>query len=169
FLTVRDWETLQEGVPFTDRDVRNGAQVCLVGQTIVRELFGGQSPSGQEIRIQNVSFKVVGLSTSKGANMVGMDQDDVVSAPWSTIKFRVSGATSVNSNQSASSTNPQVNTSSQLYPGPQSASSYPPTSATEAADTPQPIRFTTVDQISAKATTPENIPRAISQINALLR
>jgi macrolide transport system ATP-binding/permease protein len=170
FLQVRDWEELQEGVSFDDRDVRNGSQVCLVGQTIVRELFGGRSPLGEEVRIQNVSFKVVGVLSRKGANMVGMDQDDVVLAPWTTIKYRVSGATLTNVNQSTPSAldaAQQINTLSQRYPGSQSL--YPAASATEAADTPQPVRFTTVDQILAKAVSPEEIPETVRQINELLR
>lgn len=170
FLRVRDWEQLSEGVAFDDRDVRNGSQVCLVGQTIVRELFQGQSPLGKEIRIQNVTFKVVGVLTRKGANMVGMDQDDVVLAPWTTIKYRVSGAMMGNVNQSTASpsdTTQQVNSLSQRYPGSQSL--YPPSSILESADTPQPVRFTTVDQILVKAASPEAIPGAIAQMTALLR
>lgn len=170
FLRVRDWEELSEGVAFDDRDVRNGSQVCLVGQTIVRELFQGRSPLGKEIRIQNVTFKVVGVLTRKGANMVGMDQDDVVLAPWTTIKYRVSGAMMGNVNQSSTSpsdTTQQVNSLSQRYPGSQSL--YPPSSILESADTPQPVRFTTVDQILVKAASPEAIPGAIGQMTALLR
>jgi macrolide transport system ATP-binding/permease protein len=168
FLAVRDWEPLAEGVAFTDRDVRNGAQVCLVGQTLVRELFRGRSPLGEEIRIQNVSFKVVGVLGRKGANMVGMDQDDVVLAPWTTIKYRVSGATLAGVNQSSPAAAAQsVNTTSQLYPGSQPL--YPVPSPTEAADTPQPVRFTTVDQILVKAARPGVIPAAVQQITQLLR
>src|SRR5262249_24981289 len=54
FLDVRDWTDLDEGEPFTDRDVRNGSKVCLIGRTLVRELFAGQSPVGKELRVQNV-------------------------------------------------------------------------------------------------------------------
>lgn len=170
FLRVRDWETLAEGSVFDDRDVRNGSQVCLVGQTIVRELFRGRSPLGEEIRIQNVTFKVVGVLTRKGANMVGMDQDDTVLAPWTTIKYRVSGATLGNVNQSSATspdTTQKINSLSQRYPGAQPL--YPVPSASELANTPQPVRFTTVDQILVKAASPEAVPAAVEQVNALLR
>jgi macrolide transport system ATP-binding/permease protein len=167
FLTIRDWDSLTEGVSFTDADVRNGSQVCLVGQTIVRELFQGRSPLGAELRIQNVSFKVVGVLSRKGANMVGMDQDDVVLAPWTTIKYRVSGAMMANVNQSAGGTSQQVNTLTQLYPG--SRALYPLPSASELADTPQPVRFTTVDQILVKVDTPEQISGSVEAITEVLR
>src|SRR5436305_7667206 len=117
FLAVRDWADLAEGEPFTDRDVRNGSKVCLIGQTLVRELFQNRSPLGQEVRVQNVAFKVVGVLSPRGANMMGLDQDDIVLAPWTTIKYRVSGSSLTNVNQSAAVVaNPTqtVNTLNQL-------------------------------------------------------
>jgi macrolide transport system ATP-binding/permease protein len=172
FLGVREWN-VAEGEPFTDRDVRNASKVCLLGQRLVRELFEGKSPVGQEIRIKNVAFKVIGVLSAKGANMMGMDQDDIVLAPWTTIKFRVTGSTLANVNQSAATssstdTSQQVNTLSQIYPS-QGGSLYPLQSAVQAADTPLPVRFTNVDQILAAARSPGQISAAIQQITQLMR
>lgn len=175
FLEVRDWQDLAEGEAFTDREVRNSSKVCLIGQTLVRELFQGQSPIGKEIRVQNVTFKVIGVLTAKGANMMGLDQDDILLAPWTTIKYRVAGTSASTANQSASGpsnassgVSTAVNTLDQLYPNLDNSQLYDQPSAYQLADTPQPIRFTNVDQILARAETTEAIPQAIRQITGLL-
>jgi ABC-type lipoprotein export system ATPase subunit/ABC-type antimicrobial peptide transport system permease subunit len=175
YLDVRDWREMDEGNMFLDQDVRAASKVCVVGQTIVRELFNGEPALGKEIRIQNVGFKIVGVLSRKGANMMGMDQDDIVLAPWTTIKYRVSNSTLTNTNQSAAtaaSTDPTasantVNTLSNLYP--QATALYPTASAAQTADTPQPVRFANIDQIMAKAGSTEEIPAAIAEMTALLK
>jgi len=172
YLGVREWG-LAEGEPFSERDVRNANKVCLLGQRLVRELFEGKSPLGKEVRVQNVSFKVIGVLSSKGANMVGMDQDDILLAPWTTIKYRVVGSSLANVNQSAvaassSGTSQQVNTLSQTYPTTQN-NLYPLPSASQAADTPLPVRFTNVDQILTAAGSAGQVSAAIKQITQLLR
>ena len=172
YLAVRDWEDFSEGDIFSDADVRNWNRVCLVGETIKRELFLGESPVGKEIRIQNVTFKIIGVLSRKGANMMGMDQDDIVIAPWTTIKYRVSAtgvttsAQATTSSSSASTTT--TSSTSSVYPtgGP---SLYPAVSPTQAADIPQPVRFTTVDQIYVKAATEDQIPQAMEEMTDLLR
>ncbi|HUN80300.1 MAG TPA: ABC transporter permease, partial [Phycisphaerae bacterium] len=167
FLDVRGWNDLSDGDPFTEQDVRNASKVCLLGRTIVRELFQGASPIGKEIRIQNVAFKVVGVLSPKGANMMGLDQDDIVLAPWTTIKRRVSGNTLANVNQSApAATDQTAAPPSQVYPG--QASLYAVPSATQSQDTPLPVRFANVDQILVAARSPQEIPLAIRQISGLL-
>ena len=80
---------MEEGDVFSDRDVLNANKVCMIGTTLKRELFDNESPVGKEMRISNVTFRVIGVLSSKGANMMGMDQDDIVVAPWTTIKYRV--------------------------------------------------------------------------------
>ncbi len=170
FLKARDWEPLQDGVGFTDRDVRTGMQICLVGHTIVRELFRGRSPLGLEVRIQNVPFKIVGVLRRKGANLLGLDQDDIIVAPWTTIKFRVSGTTMTSVAQSSSSSlevAQRVNTLSQRYP--LAPSLYPAPSPTQMVDRPQPVRFTAVDQILVKTRSAAQTPQAIQQMTDLLR
>src|SRR6516164_4394438 len=111
FLDVREWTDLEEGEPFTDADVRNQTRVCVIGQTIKRELFDNQSPLDREIRMQNVSFRIIGVLSPRGANMMGMDQDDVVLAPWTSIKARVSSNTLANVNQSSAAAAGSTNAS----------------------------------------------------------
>jgi len=177
FLDVREWTDLDEGDPFTNSDVLNGARVCLIGQTIKHELFNDQSPLGREIRLQNVGFKVIGVLSPRGANMMGMDQDDIVLAPWTSIKARVSSSTLTNVNQSAAAANSSttatvnaattVNSLNQSYPGSQN-SVYPTVDPLRAADYPQQTRFTNIDQILVRASTTADIPLAIRQITDLL-
>jgi ABC-type antimicrobial peptide transport system permease subunit len=172
YLDVRSWNTMDEGDMFTDRDVRNASKVCVLGQTVVRELFNGESPVGKEVRVQNVSFRVVGVLRVKGANMMGADQDDIILAPWTTIKYRVIGTTLTAVNQSSTSsssgTSSEVNSLNKLYPTTQ-LNLYPLPSATQAADNPQPVRFTNVDHILASAWSTEEIPLAVRQVIELLR
>jgi len=169
FLDVRDWANLSEGEPFTDRDVLNTNKVCLLGQTLVRELFQGESPIGKEIRVKNVLFRVVGVLSAKGANMMGNDQDDILLAPWTTVKYRVAGSMLTSTTQSVSSgVSSSVNTLSNRYPGGQ-PSLYPERSQVQAVNHPMHVRFTYVDQILTAAQSTEEIPAAVQQITGLLR
>jgi macrolide transport system ATP-binding/permease protein len=178
FLDVREWP-VAAGEMFSEQDVRNGSKVCLLGKRIVKELFGGESPVGKEVRVNNVAFKVIGTLTPKGANMVGIDQDDILLAPWTAIKYRVAGTTMSSANQSATSsstssgstgtdTSQQVNTLSDIYPT-KKVKLYPEQSLIQQADTPLPVRFTNVDQIMAAARSTEEIPAAIQQITEILK
>jgi macrolide transport system ATP-binding/permease protein len=171
FLEVRDWEDFSEGQMFSNRDVLNAAKVCVIGETLKRELFQGSSPIGKDIRINNITFKVLGVLSRKGANMMGMDQDDIVLAPWTTIKYRVSGTNLSSSNQSAAAaalgSTTKVNSVSNLYPDAKAL--YISATTTQQANTPQPVRFVNVNEIYTKAASTEEIPQAIEEITALLR
>jgi ABC-type antimicrobial peptide transport system permease subunit len=173
YLDVRDWKKMTTGEMFTDRDVRNSNKVCVIGHTIKQNLFPDTSPIGKEIRINNVAFRIVGVLSRKGANMMGMDQDNVVLAPWTTVKYRVSGSALTNTNQSSSasssssSTSDAVNSLSSLYPD--ATSLYLSRTSTQTADTPQLVRFASVDQIIVKAASETQVKRAMAQITDLLR
>ena len=171
FLVARDWQTLDEGDAFSDHDVRAGSRVCLIGQTLVTELFDGQSPINKEIRMQNVSLRVVGVLSRKGANMMGTDQDDIILLPWTTLKFRVTGSTLSRVNQSAAvaaaASITSINTLNNLYPGGEAL--YAGFAPMEQVDRPQPVRFANVDVIYAKVVSTDRIDDAIAQITDVLR
>lgn len=164
FLKVRDW-SIADGSTFDERDVRNAARVCLIGQTLARALFPGQSPVGQEIRLQNVALRVIGVLEKKGANMMGHDQDDALIAPWTTIKFRVSGIPTANTSSAATAATPLRG---QVYPG-SAKGIYPGRSATQSKNSPMPVRMITVDQIRVSATSASETKNAIAEITGLLR
>jgi macrolide transport system ATP-binding/permease protein len=173
YLVVRDWQNMAMGEMFSDIHVRNCAKVCVIGNTVKRNLFDDASPLGKEVRINNVTFRVIGVLSRKGANMMGMDQDNVVLAPWTTVKYRVSGSALTSTNQSSSasssssSTSETVNTVSNLYPT--ATSLYLSRTSSETANTPQPVRFANVDQIVAKACSQKHVQTAITQVTQLLR
>lgn len=90
FFIIRDWK-IQNGEFFTDADVRAAAKVCVIGKTVSDNLFQGSDPIGQTIRIRNIPFKVVGLLKSKGQSATGVDQDDIIVAPYTTVQKRLLG------------------------------------------------------------------------------
>jgi ABC-type antimicrobial peptide transport system permease subunit len=171
FLDVREWD-LASGRMFTDQEVNAGADVCVVGQTIVRELFAGAPVLGAMVRINNSQMKVVGVLTRKGANMMGVDQDDIVLAPWRTIKLKVSGQSAQTGNQSLSSTtDPSAAiTTNQRFPGGLAPTSmlFSQQSQSQLMDNPQPVLPPNIDQILVRVSAEPLIPGAIRQITALL-
>jgi len=169
YLEVRDWKNLTEGEMFQEAEVRNASRVCLIGQTILREVFQNQSPLGKELRIQAVSCRVIGVLAAKGANAFGMDQDDIILAPWTTIKYRISGSSGgqASTATSSGSGNSGGASSDSVYPG--AASVFPPPADAQSGDKPMPVRFANVDQIICAARTGPEIKTAIKQITELLR
>ncbi len=95
WFDVREWD-VEHGRVFEPEEVSRGAQVALLGQTVARNLFGGADPIGQELRIRNVPFRVVGVMGKKGQSTWGQDQDDVVLIPLNTARQRVLGRNQAN-------------------------------------------------------------------------
>ena len=94
FADIRDWQA-DEGVYFTHQETNSFTKVCVLGKTVAKNLFGDDNPIGQVVRIKKVTFKVIGILTSKGAGMVG-DQDDVVIVPYTTAQKKLMGITNIN-------------------------------------------------------------------------
>jgi putative ABC transport system permease protein len=89
-LFVRDW-SLEEGRIFTDQEVKNAFKVCVLGQTVIQNLFGGMDPIGQSIRIKKLPFTVIGVLSEKGQSLMGQDQDDAILIPLSTAQRKIFG------------------------------------------------------------------------------
>ena len=154
YFEIRDWD-VSEGRVFTRREVDTRARVCVVGTKIVQELFGGNSPVDSEIRIRNVTFTVIGVLQSKGANMMGFDEDDIIVAPWTTIRLRVTGLKT-------------GDPPSSLYSA-EGVAFYPEHAENFETDTLHTPKFTQVDQIMLTALVPEKVNDAIDEVTRLLR
>jgi putative ABC transport system permease protein len=101
YLDVRQW-ALQTGRIFEAAEMSGAGKVCIVGQTVVRQLFGGTDPVGQVLRIKRVPFTVIGVLENKGQSMMGTDQDDIILVPIATARSRVLGSANLAKQRSVS-------------------------------------------------------------------
>ena len=95
WLDTGNWK-LSDGRMFSDDELRAGAAVCLIGETVRRELYGARSAVGEQLRVKQISCEVVGVLASKGQGAFGNDQDDLVLLPIRTLQRRITGNTRVN-------------------------------------------------------------------------
>ncbi|HVO50211.1 MAG TPA: ABC transporter permease [Thermoanaerobaculia bacterium] len=109
---IRSWN-LSTGQFFTDQDNRNASKVCVLGQTVATNLFGDEDPVGKTLRIKNIPFRVAGVLESKGGSMMGQDQDDLVIAPYETVRKKLMGTTAVGAILASASSNEQVDAAQQ--------------------------------------------------------
>ena len=152
YLTARNWTDVSQGRVFTEREILSGGKVCLIGKTLVRELFGARNPIGEEIRVKNVPFQVIGVLSEKGADLLGTDQDDILLTPWTTMKYRIHGG---------DDSGPALKEASHALPGLSLAQRLP--------GTQRRMRTESIDEIMVKAMSPEAIPKATDEITRLLR
>jgi putative ABC transport system permease protein len=92
YLDIKQW-SVEEGDCFTEEDIKKAAKVCVIGATVVKELFNGHDPIGKTIRFKSIPMRVVGVLKAKGYNSWGMDQDNVVIAPYTTVMKRIAAQT----------------------------------------------------------------------------
>ena len=93
YLDIRGYK-VEDGDIFTDQDIKTAAKVCLVGKTIVDELFtNGENPVGKVIRFGSIPFRIIGVLESKGYNSMGMDQDNLIITPYTTVMKRILAVT----------------------------------------------------------------------------
>ncbi len=88
YVVVRDWP-MESGGFFNEADVRSGARVAVIGQVVVRELFGDEDPLGKIIRIKQAPFEIIGVLAAKGQSLDGRDQDDIVMVPISSAQQKI--------------------------------------------------------------------------------
>ncbi len=165
YLKIKNWHEMAHGQAFSEEDVNNARRVCVIGQTVAKELFGDADPLGEDIRVKNVMFKVIGVLQKKGANMMGHDQDDCVILPWTSVRYRLQGlgggaAASANVKSTFNRANKYSNTSVAYY-----------TESTDEpySEAPHPRRFNNIDNIMAQITDPERSGEAIDQITEVIR
>jgi macrolide transport system ATP-binding/permease protein len=167
YFAIRDWPP-SIGRIFTDAEEKAGAPVCLLGQTVVNNLFGeGQNPVGATIRVKNSPMKVIGVLSVKGQSSYGQDQDDVVIVPFNTAERKVLGVSAPSAAAApaavatASSTNPyaSVPTTNSVY-----------SSTTEASNAFGAAAKITgvVNVMFVKASGSDEVDNAVAQITRML-
>jgi putative ABC transport system permease protein len=90
YLEIRRWP-VESGSVFSQREVDSAANVCIVGKTVVENLFGDEDPVGKTVRMQNLPFRVIGVLTSRGQSPFGQDEDDTIIAPYTTVQKKIAG------------------------------------------------------------------------------
>jgi len=170
YFAIRDWPP-SIGRIFTDSEEKAGAAVCLLGQTVVNNLFGeGQNPVGAKIRVKNSPMKVIGVLSVKGQSSYGQDQDDVVIVPFNTAERKVLGVSAPSAAvvaavaaavATASATNPYASV-------PTTNSVYSSSTATTSAFGSAPKITGVVNTMIIKASSSEQVDSAVTQITRLL-
>ena len=168
YLNIEGW-VVDRGSAFTKKQVEEAARVCLIGNTIAEKLYPGQDPIGQDIRIKDVVFTVIGVLGTKGLDGMGNDQDDCLVLPWTSIRTRLMGSSgsatitkggAANSSRSVSSTSTYSTSSVDFYPG---------CDLQPFSNAAHPLRTRTVDSILVKIRSKESSTPAMDAITPVLR
>jgi ABC-type antimicrobial peptide transport system permease subunit len=145
--------------------------VCMLGHTLARESFDQESQIGQEVYVSDVPLRVVGVLDRKGADIIGEDQDDILIAPWTTVKFRISSSSGTGAAAKAALVADPADELTPLarrYPRGQ-ADPFPTVSGIRVVDTPRLERLSNIDSILIRSISTGEIPSAMRQVEEVLR
>ena len=168
YLSIEGWK-VASGSAFTQKQVEEAARVCLIGSTIAKELYAGTEPIGQDIRVKDVVFTVIGVLDTKGVDGMGNDQDDCLILPWTSIRTRLMGSSgsavitkggAANSAQSVSATSTFSTTGVNFYPG---------CDLQPYSNAPHPLRTRTVDSIAVQVQDGKDPNKAMDAMTPVLR
>lgn len=158
FLELQNAKLTPGSRAFSEADVKSHALVCVVGATVVKELFNGRSPIGAEMRMNGVPVRVVGSLVRKGREGMGFEQDDAVILPWTTLTSRLSDANAAAAAFSSVSSGAAA-----------SATALDASSFYASGASPVPVRFGNIDMILLTARSSPEVDLAGEQVTALLR
>jgi macrolide transport system ATP-binding/permease protein len=164
YFAIRDWPP-SIGRIFTDSEEKAGASVCLLGQTVVNNLFGeGQNPVGAKIRVKNSPMKVIGVLSVKGQSSYGQDQDDVVIVPFNTAERKVLGVSAPSSAAAAPAAVATASATNPYASVPTTNSVYSSSTAATSAFGGAPKITGVVNMMYIKASSSEQVDSAVAQI-----
>ncbi len=167
YLKIEGWE-VESGMAFTKQQVEDSARVCLIGTTIAKECFPNVDPIGQEVRIKDVVFTVIGVLASKGADMMGNDKDDCLILPWSSVRTRLKGASSEATLSKGGAANKSAVSATSTF-STTGVDFYPGTDLQPYTNAPHPLRTRTVDSLTVMIKDKENPNPAMDAMTSVLR
>lgn len=166
YLKIEGWEVVK-GSAFTKAQVEDSARVCLIGQTIAKQLYKDVDPIGQDIRIKDVVFTVIGVLGEKGSDMWG-DKDDCIILPWTSVRTRLVGSSGTATVGKAGAANGSKPSATSTFPT-SSVSFYPGCDVQPYTNAPHPLRTRTVDSVTALIKDSSKARAAMDAMTPILR
>lgn len=166
YLKIENWK-IDKGAAFTKAQVDNAERVCLIGQTIAKELYPAVDPIGQDIRIKDVVFTVIGVLEGKGSDMFG-DKDDCLILPWTSVRTRLAGASGMATVTKAGAANSSKPSATSTF-STSSVSFYPGCDVQPYTNAPHPLRTRTVDSIAILIKDSGRVNAAMDAMTPVLR
>ncbi len=146
YLGIEGWKVAQ-GRAFSKKQVEQADRVCLIGSTIAKELYKNVDPIGQDIRVKDVTFTVIGVLEPKGADGMGNDQDDCLILPWTSIRTRLMGSSGTATITKGGASNKTSSVSATDTFSTSAVDFYPGCDLQPFANAPHPLRTRTVDSL----------------------